>query len=53
VLTGWARKAAHAEACYEIVARLVRAGAVVAPEILEWDNVKHDPRMRDALQGKE
>jgi len=53
VLTGWARKAAHAEACYEIVARLVRAGAFVAPEILEWDNVKRDPRMRDALQGKE
>ncbi|HMD35682.1 MAG TPA: ankyrin repeat domain-containing protein, partial [Vicinamibacterales bacterium] len=52
VLTGWARKDAEPEGCYQVVARLVRAGAVVAPDVLGWDTVKHDPRMLAALQGK-
>jgi ankyrin repeat protein len=52
VLTGWARKDAEPEVCYQVVARLVAAGAVVSPDILEWDQVKRDPRMLAALQGR-
>jgi ankyrin repeat protein len=51
VLTGWARKEADADDCYEIVALLVHAGAVVTPELLDWDNVQADPKMRAALKG--
>ena len=51
-LTGWSRKEAAPEDCYRVVARLVAAGAIVAPQILEWDNVKQDPRMLAALQGR-
>jgi ankyrin repeat protein len=34
---------------YEVVALLVRAGAAVKPEYLEWDKVQADPKMRAAL----
>jgi ankyrin repeat protein len=34
---------------YEVVALLVRAGAPVKPEWLEWDKVQADPKMRAAL----
>jgi ankyrin repeat protein len=39
------------EKYYEVVAMLVEAGAVVTPNLLEWDNAKNDPRMLAALQG--
>jgi len=50
-LTGWARKDADPDACYEVVARLVRAGAEVTPDILDWENVRADSHMQAALKG--
>ena len=52
VLTGWARKDAAPEPCYDVVAQLVRAGAHVKPEFFEWDKAREDPKMLAALQGK-
>jgi Ankyrin repeats (3 copies) len=52
LLTGWTRNEAGPEDCYRVVAQLVRAGAIVTSDVLEWDHVKQDPRMLAALQGK-
>jgi ankyrin repeat protein len=52
-LTGWSRRpAAEAERYYKVVAQLVRAGAQVKPDLLEWDRARADPRMRAALTGR-
>jgi hypothetical protein len=49
-LTGWSR---HDERdpnrYYAVAARLVAAGATVTTDMLEWDKVKADPKMREAL----
>ena len=37
---------------YEVVARLVAAGANVTPDLLEWDKAKADPKMLSALTGE-
>ncbi len=52
-LTGWSKEPApHAGRYYEVVARLVGAGANVTPDLLEWDRVRADPTMIAALAGK-
>jgi hypothetical protein len=51
-LTGWSRAPAARAARFDnVVARLVRAGAAVTPDLLEWDRVRGDPKMRAALTG--
>jgi ankyrin repeat protein len=45
-LTGWQRSG-HGGRYYEVVARLVAAGAQVTPDVLEWDKI--DPEMLAAL----
>ncbi len=51
-LTGWARREADSNAYYEVVARLVRGGAAVSHGVLEWENVRADPKMQAALKGR-
>jgi hypothetical protein len=52
-LTGWSRESTtDATRYYEVVARLVAAGANVRPELLEWDKARADPKMIAALTGK-
>jgi Ankyrin repeats (3 copies) len=52
-LTGWRRKpAAQAERYYDVVRLLVAAGSPVREDLLEWDELRADPKMRDALTGK-
>ena len=52
-LTGWDRAPApQPERYYTVVAALVRAGAHVTPDLLEWDKVRTDPKMIGALGGK-
>jgi ankyrin repeat protein len=52
-LTGWSgRPAADSVRYYDVVARLVAAGATVKPELLEWDRARADPRMLAALMTK-
>jgi hypothetical protein len=36
---------------YDVVTRLVTAGAKVRPDLLEWDKARADPRMMAALTG--
>jgi hypothetical protein len=48
-LTGWGHKPANAERYYDVVARLVAAGATVTQEMLDWPKAKADPRMLAAL----
>jgi ankyrin repeat protein len=49
-LTGWRRRPATAAGrYYEVVARLVGAGAIVEPHLLDWDKVRADPEMLAAL----
>jgi ankyrin repeat protein len=51
-LTGWSRASTtKAERFYDVVRRLVRAGAEVRPDVLEWDRTRADPTMRAALTG--
>ena len=50
-LTGWSRKEAAGDRSYEVVARLVAAGASVTPDLLEWDKAQADPKMLAALKG--
>src|SRR6185436_17042164 len=51
-LTGWARQpAGQRDRYYEVVARLVSAGAKVTPDLLAWDKAKEDPDMLAALTG--
>jgi ankyrin repeat protein len=47
-LTGWGRRPSPRH--YDVVARLVAAGAAVTSEMLEWDKVRADARMTSALQ---
>lgn len=50
-LTGWSRQAAGGDPrFYTVVLRLVSAGAHVRPDILEWEQVRGDPRMLQALR---
>ena len=49
-LTGWGRRPSPQH--YDIVARLVAAGAAVTSEMLEWDKVRADGRMKSALQAR-
>ena len=52
-LTGWSGKPpAEASRYYEVVSRLVAAGAHVTPDLLDWDKARADPRMIAALTGK-
>ena len=52
-LTGWSQESAgDAAPYYEVVKRLVRAGAAVTPDLLEWDTARADPAMIEALTGK-
>ena len=52
-LTGWSKAAApKAERYYEVVRRLVRAGAEVTPKLLDWDEARGDPNMLAALTAK-
>jgi hypothetical protein len=37
---------------YEVVARLVAAGATVTPDLLAWDKARADPEMVSALTKK-
>jgi hypothetical protein len=49
-LTGWdLHPAGQQEKYYEVVARLVAAGATVTPELLAWDKPKANPKMLSAL----
>ncbi len=51
-LTGWSRKPAEmAERYYDVVSRLVAAGAQVSKDLLDWDEARADPRMLAALTG--
>jgi hypothetical protein len=51
-LTGWSgRPSVEAGRYHEVVARLVAAGAMVAPDLLDWDKVRADPKMIAALTG--
>jgi hypothetical protein len=52
-LTAWSREAATDSApYYEVAARLVGAGAIVKPDLLDCDKVRADPKMIAALTGK-
>ena len=52
-LTGWGRGSGpDADSYYEVVSRLVAAGANVTPDLLEWDRARADPKMIAALSGK-
>ena len=52
-LTGWSEQARNRfRRYYEVVARLVGAGANVKPDLLDWDKARADPRMIAALTGK-
>ena len=49
-LTGWDRHpAGQGTRYYEVVARLVAAGANVTPDLLAWDKAKANPKMLSAL----
>jgi hypothetical protein len=54
-LTGWSRIPASdgpaASRYYQVVARLVAAGATVKRDSFEWDRARSDPRMLAALSG--
>lgn len=50
-LTGWSRKDNEPERYYEIVARLIAAGAKAKPETLEWAVSRGDAKMLAALGG--
>ena len=47
-LTGWSRQPVPQH--YDIVARLVQAGATVTSDVFEWDRARDDPRMLAALR---
>ena len=51
-LTGWSRKGADAGRYHQVVARLVAAGAVVTPDLIESARVRADPVMLAALEGR-
>jgi len=52
-LTGWSKEPApDVGRYYEVVARLVGAGANVKPDLLDWDKARADPKMIAALTGK-
>jgi hypothetical protein len=51
-VTGWSRKTGPAERYYDVVARLVAAGARVKADLLDWNEAKTDPKMLAALTGK-
>jgi ankyrin repeat protein len=52
-LTGWTRKRpTDAGRYYDVVLRLVAAGASVKPDLLELENVRADPEMRAALTAR-
>jgi ankyrin repeat protein len=51
-LTGWTQlRRTDPARYYDTVAMLVAAGASVTPDLLSWDKLKDDPRMRAALTG--
>ena len=50
-LTGWSRRSDRdAPRYYDVVARLITAGAPVRPDLFEWDKVRDDPQMLAALR---
>jgi ankyrin repeat protein len=52
-LTGWdGQPAGQGDKYYEVVARLVAAGATVTPDVLAWDKAKANPKMLSALTKK-
>jgi ankyrin repeat protein len=53
-LTGWSRHPAReARSYYEVVARLVAAGANVTRDLVDWDKARADPQMLAALTGRD
>jgi hypothetical protein len=52
-LTGWdMQRANQAGRHYEVIARLVAAGATVTPDLLAWEKARADPKMLSALTTK-
>jgi ankyrin repeat protein len=52
-LTGWSRRSAgKVQRYYDVVTQLRQAGAIVRPDLLEWEKVREDPKMQAALTGK-
>ena len=51
-LTGWDRPRTGQDDYYEVVARLVAAGANVTSDLLAWAKVKANPKMLSALTGE-
>ena len=51
-LTGWKGRPAPDARYYEVVERLVGAGATVTPKLLEWDRAREDPKMLAALRSR-
>jgi hypothetical protein len=52
-LTGWTmRPETPAERYHHVVALLVAAGAEVAADVFEWSKARADPKMLEALSGK-
>jgi ankyrin repeat protein len=50
-LTGW-QQSGHGGRYYDVVARLVDAGARVTPDVAEWDKAQSDPDMLAALRPR-
>jgi hypothetical protein len=49
-LTGWSREpGTDVGRYYDVIARLVGAGAKVEPDLLDWEKTRADPRMLAAL----
>src|SRR5262249_46483242 len=48
-LTGWTHKSEPDPRYYDVIARLVHDGASIRPDVFEWEKVRADPRMLDAL----
>ena len=51
-LTGWDRQSTRQDDYYDVVARLVAAGANVTSDLLAWDKVKANPTMLSALRSQ-
>jgi ankyrin repeat protein len=51
-LTGWKGRPSPDARYYEVVERLVGAGATVTPKMLEWERAGEDPTMLAALRSR-
>lgn len=50
-LTGWTHRSEPDPSYYDVIARLVGAGAQVRPDAFEWEKVRADPKMLAALKA--